>query len=184
MHLTLRSPPRILSSISLKMVLEMTKLLRASRMWLSPSSRLWILFSPFPMQLCGRIVLASKFLPPILPRMLEPGSYAHEVQNTDQHVGIDPSFPESSRDMLPSLPGIDVTAPSTSPTTAPMLLSTATKTQPDVCVRSSLPAVSSLILAASDHFLLPETVLNPEEDIPLFLCIFSKTSSLCSKPIH
>ena len=51
--------------------------------------------------------------------------------------------------ILPSFPGIDVTAPSSVPTTAPRLLSIATKTPPDVCLRSSLLAFSSVIPTAS-----------------------------------
>ena len=42
--------------------------------------------------------------------------------------------------ILPSLPAIDATAPSLSPTTVPKLLSTAIKTPLDVCLRSSLLA--------------------------------------------
>ena len=44
---------------------------------------------------------------------------------------------------------IDATVPSSSPITAPRLLSTAMKTPPDECLRSSLPTFSSVILAAS-----------------------------------
>ena len=51
--------------------------------------------------------------------------------------------------MFPSLPEIEPIAPSSAPTTAPRLLSTATKTPPDVRFRSSLLALSSVILAAS-----------------------------------
>ena len=47
--------------------------------------------------------------------------------------------------ILPSFPSI---APSSAPTTAPRLLSTATKTSPDVCLRSSSPAISLVTLAA------------------------------------
>ena len=50
--------------------------------------------------------------------------------------------------ILPSFPEIDSIAPSSAPTTAPRLLSTATKTPPDVCLRSSSPAISFVILAA------------------------------------
>ena len=50
--------------------------------------------------------------------------------------------------ILPSFPGIDSIAPSSAPTTAPRLLSIATKTLPGVCLRSSSPALSSVILAA------------------------------------
>ena len=51
--------------------------------------------------------------------------------------------------ILPSLTDIETTDPSSAPTTAPRLLSTATKTPPDVCFRSSLLALSSVILDAS-----------------------------------
>ena len=50
--------------------------------------------------------------------------------------------------ILPWLPWIESIAPSSAPTTAPRLLSTATKTPPDVCLRSSVPALSSVILVA------------------------------------
>ena len=81
---------------------------------------------------------------------------------------------------LPSLPGIESIAPSYAPTTAPRLLSTAAKTPPGVCFRSSLPAVSSgnscrvrckspsfigLFVELLLHFLLPLSVLNSKEDI-------------------
>ena len=51
--------------------------------------------------------------------------------------------------ILPSLLGIGPIVPSSTPTTAPRLLSNASKTPPDVCLRSSLPAVSSVFLSAS-----------------------------------
>ena len=87
--------------------------------------------------------------------------------------------------ILPSLLGIGPIVPSSTPTTAPRLLSNATKTPPDVCLRSSLPAVSSVILSDSCcarcklpsflglfvelllHFLLPQSVLNSKENITL-----------------
>ena len=57
--------------------------------------------------------------------------------------------------ILPSLPGIDSVASSSAPTTAPKFLSTATKTPPNVCLRSSSPAFSTVILAASAANLHP-----------------------------
>ena len=80
----------------------------------------------------------------------------------------------------PSLPGIDVTALSLSPTTAPKLLSTATETPPDVCFWSSMPcsfvcdsrrisgespSFLCLLVELLFHFLLLQSVPDPKEDI-------------------
>ena len=75
---------------------------------------------------------------------------------------------------LPSFPEFESIAPSSAPMTAPVLLSTATKTLPDVRFRSSLLALSSVILVASAANLRPSLA-------PLLNC--SSTSSflnLCS----
>ena len=121
------------------------------------------------------------------------------ARSTPKKTRIPPRTFTQAWVILPSLPGIDATAPSSSPTTVPRLLSTATKTPPDVCLRSSLLALSSVIISASAakspsflgfsvelliHFLLPQSVLNPKKRYRTFLDIFSCTSSLCSTLIH
>ena len=78
--------------------------------------------------------------------------------------------------ILPSLPGIDSIVPSSTPTTAPRLLSIATKTPPDVCLRSSSPAVSQVIIAALAANLHPSLA-------SLLNCSFiSSFLHLCSIP--
>ena len=62
---------------------------------------------------------------------------------------------QTSSYIYPSLRGIETIAPSSAPTTAPKLLSTATKTPPDVCLLSSVTAFSSVILAGSAANLHP-----------------------------
>ena len=64
--------------------------------------------------------------------------------------------------ILPSLPGIESIA------TSPRLLSTATKTPPDVCLRSSVPALSSVLLAAFAANLHPSlaSLLNCSSSTP------------------
>ena len=59
--------------------------------------------------------------------------------------------PHASSDNHPRLGdfALNVTVPSSLSTTAPKLLSIATKTPPDVCLQSTMPALSSVILAAS-----------------------------------
>ena len=93
---------------------------------------------------------------------------------------------------------IDSIAPSSAPT-APRLLSTATKTPPDVCLRLSLPAISSVILAASAANLHPSltslyltappfppsSICAPSpKRYRTFLSIFSCTFSLYSTSIR
>ena len=53
-------------------------------------------FAPFPTQLCGRIVLASRFLPQICPQISEHEGHANEDQNAEPHLAMDPFFPEFS----------------------------------------------------------------------------------------
>ena len=84
--------------------------------------------------------------------------------------------------ILPSFPAMDLTAPSSSPTTAPKLLSNATKIYPDVCftiltacflicdsrcIRFISPSFLRLFVELLLHFFLPQSVLNPKEDIAL-----------------
>ena len=84
--------------------------------------------------------------------------------------------------MLPSFPGIDVTAPSSLPTTAPRLLSIATETPPDVCLRSSLLAASaanlylclaSLLNCSSiSSLLILGSIPKKMSKVPLYLLIY------------
>ena len=122
------------------------------------------------------------------------GVQPSECQKYTEKTRIPPCTFTQAWVILPSLPGIDATAPSFSPTTVPKLLSTAIKTPPDVCLRSSLLALSSVILAASAanspsflglsvelllHFFLPQSVLNPKEDIALSF-VSSHVLPLCA----
>ena len=74
--------------------------------------------------------------------------------------------------ILPSLLETESIAPSFSPTTAPKLLSTATKTPPDF-IRDSRhisrkpPSLLHLLVELLLHFLLPQPVLDPKEDVAL-----------------
>ena len=47
------------------------------------------------LELWGRIALVSRFLPQICLQMLEHTGYAHEDQNAELHLGMDPFFPAS-----------------------------------------------------------------------------------------
>ena len=81
--------------------------------------------------------------------------------------------------ILPSFPGIAQSLP-LPPTTAPKLLSIATTTPPEVCLRSSSPAVSSVILAALAANLHPSfaSLLNYSSIFPfLNLCSIPKKVS-------
>ena len=62
-----------------------------------------------------------------------------------------------------------MTAPSSFPMSAPKLLSAATKTPPDECLRSSVPAFSSVVLAASAANLHPCLAFFVEMPVHLFL---------------
>ena len=75
--------------------------------------------------------------------------------------------------VLPSFPGIDVTAPPSLPTTAPRLLSIATETPPDVCLRSSLLAAS----AANHHLCLASSLNCSSISSLLILCSIPKKMS-------
>ena len=90
---------------------------------------------------------------------------------------------------------IDMTAHSSLSTTAPKSLSTATKTPPDVCLKSSLLALSSvprlrrtLLHIFVELLLLPPLVLNPKEDVDcafvpfhvLPYCTLSRSTKLIS----
>ena len=44
------------------------------------------------MHLCGRIFLVVRFRPVFCPPILEHRGYAHEVQNAEQHLAMDPIF--------------------------------------------------------------------------------------------
>ena len=87
--------------------------------------------------------------------------------------------------ILPSVPGIDTIAASSPPTTAPRLLSTATISPPEVCLRSSLPAVSSVILAASAANLHPSlTSLLNGPSISSFLILCSAPKKISYFPLY
>ena len=82
--------------------------------------------------------------------------------------------------ILPSFPVTDSMVPSSAPTTAPRLLSIATKTPTDVCLRSSSPAASSVIPAALDANLHPSlaSLLNCSFSLSfLYLCSIPKKIS-------
>ena len=89
------------------------------------------------------------------------GVHPSECQKYTENTLIPPLAFTQAWVILPSLPGIDAISPSFSPTTAPRSLSTAVKTPPDVRLRSSLPAVSSVILAsAANHHPSLASLLN------------------------
>ena len=96
--------------------------------------------------------------------------------------------------IIPSLPETESIALFSAPTTAPRFLSTATKTLPYVCFRSSLLAISSVILASSAANLHPSlaSLLNCSCissflnlcSIPKKISHFPFVFSLYSKPIQ
>ena len=78
--------------------------------------------------------------------------------------------------IIPSFPGIDSIAPFSAPTTAPSLLPIATKTPRYVSLRSSSPAVSSVILDAL------AANLHPSSACLLDCSSISSCLNLCSLP--
>ena len=73
-------------------------LLRRARDLVLALHTLWFksAFVPFPTQLCGSIVLASRFLPQIRHQTSEHEGHAYEDQNAEPHLATDPFFLEFS----------------------------------------------------------------------------------------
>ena len=137
-------------------------------------------------------LVASTYFTTALSKASFLGVQPSEYQNHTNKNRIPPRTFTHHWATLPALPGIDSTAPSSVPTTAPKLLSTATKT-PDVRLRSSVPAFLSVILAASAanlhpffgffvelllHLFFPHSVLYSKEKIKctfayLLMCFLS-----------
>ena len=83
------------------------------------------------------------------------GVQPSECQNNNEKTRNPPVAFTHAWAILPSLPGSTQSSLLLLPQLLPKLLSTATKTPPDVCFRSSLLALSSVILAASAADLHP-----------------------------
>ena len=119
---------------------------------------------------------------------LKPVALLRTASNKASFLGVQPSecqkYTEKTRNpplmfthawaILPSLPEIKTIVPSSAPTTAPRLLSTTTRTPPDVCFRSSQLALSSVILAASAANIYPSfaSLLNCSS-LSSFLILYS-----------
>ena len=127
----------------------------------------------------GRLVcphlLRHRFHQGLIPR-----GPAFRVPENMEKTRIPPRTFTHAWAIIPSLLGIDSNAPSYLPITAARLVSTATNTPSDVCLRSSPLAFSSVILTASAADLhpclalllkcssllfFPHSVFNSEENI-------------------